>query len=66
MRTVEFIKRFCRSCDDYDDVLGCRAFDGEECDEAWGNPPWRGMGMRSRIDEWHRKRRGEKGACKRP
>lgn len=42
----------CWNCDDFDpDYGGCQRYAGEECDYAWGQPKWRGMTMRQRVDE---------------
>lgn len=51
MRTADFIKEHCMGtfCPDFDFELGCRAFDGEECDEAFCHPEWRGMRMADRV-----------------
>lgn len=62
MRTKEFIDIHCVGtfCPDFDWNYGCRAYDGEECDEAWGHPRWRDKAMRDRIDEFCVARREKK------
>ena len=58
MRTSEFIKNFCSGsfCPDFDYDYGCRAYIGEECDEAFNSGFWRGKSMCERINEFCEKR----------
>ncbi len=58
MRTAEFIKKFCTYgfCHYFDSDYGCRAYLGEECDEAFHSKHWHGKTMRERIDEFCEKR----------
>jgi hypothetical protein len=62
MTTREFIKTNCVGtfCPDYDRDNGCRAYDGEECDEAFTHPLWRGKSMRERVDVFCLTRRAGK------
>ena len=50
MKTADFIRRYCigTACPDFD-YDGCRAYDGEECDEAFNHPGWRGKKMADRV-----------------
>ena len=63
MKAADFIKTYCVNCDDFDDLYGCRAYDGEECDEVYGEPRWRGLKMSERVNMLCAKRR-EKGGKK--
>ena len=58
MRTEDFIKKYCVGtwCPDFEWEHGCRAYEGEECDEAWCAKPWRGKAMRDRVDEYCHKK----------
>lgn len=58
MRTSEFIKKVCVDtfCPYFDSDYGCRAYLGEECDEAFHRRQWHGKTMRERIDEFCAKR----------
>lgn len=51
MKTADFIKEYCVGtwCPDFDHRYGCRAYIGEECDEAYGYPRWRGLKMSDRV-----------------
>ena len=51
MKTDDFIKRYCigTTCPDFDDRYGCRAYDGEECDEAFSQPICHGLKMADRV-----------------
>lgn len=51
MKTDDFINRYCigTTCPDFDDRYGCRAYDGEECDEAFSQPIWHGLKMADRV-----------------
>ena len=62
MRATDFIKRYCVNCEDFDDRYGCRAYDGEECDEVYGQPRWRGLKMSDRVTMLCDKRHKEEGA----
>lgn len=63
MKTADFIKKHCvgECCPDFDDRYGCRAYDGEECDEAFGHPRWRGLKMTDRVTKLCEKRHEEGG-----
>ena len=58
MRTSEFIEKFCAYgfCPYFDYDYGCRAYLGEECDEAFHSRRWHGKTMRERVDEFCEKR----------
>jgi len=64
MRAREFVKRVCVAswCPDFNWDHGCRAYDGEECDEAFCHSLWRGKSMVDRVNEfcWARRDRKEK------
>ena len=66
MKTADFIKRYCigTTCPDFDGRCGCRAYDGEECDEAFTYPIWRGLKMADRVtmlcEDQHKKKGGAK------
>ena len=51
MKTADFINSYCigTTCPDFDYRYGCRAYDGEECDEAFNHPIWRGLKMADRV-----------------
>ena len=51
MKTAYFINSYCigTTCPDFDYRYGCRAYDGEECDEAFNHPIWRGLKMADRV-----------------
>ena len=51
MKTGDFIKRYCirMTCPDFGARYGCRAYDGEECDEAFAHPKWCGLKMANRV-----------------
>ena len=51
MKTDDFIKMYCigTTCPDFDNRYGCRAYDGEECDEAFSQPIWHGLKMADRV-----------------
>jgi len=63
MRTADFIKEHCIGtfCPDFDFERGCGAFDGEECDEAFYHPEWRGIRMADRVTRLCERRSREKG-----
>ena len=52
VKTADFIKMYCigQTCPDFDGRYGCRAYIDEECDEAYGQPRWRGLKMTDRIN----------------
>ena len=62
MKTADFIKTYCigATCQDFDDRYGCRAYDGEECDEAFTHPRWRGLKMADRVSRLCEKRHKER------
>lgn len=66
MRTSEFIKKFCiyTFCPYFNHDYGCRAYIGEECDEAFNSGRWHGKTMCERIDEFCEKRRKNKNIDK--
>lgn len=62
MRTRDFIKWNCKGCfcSNFDSRYGCDAYNGEECDEAFCHPEYRGKSMRERIDEYVEKMNSKK------
>lgn len=52
VKTADFIKEHCvrETCQYFDDRYGCRAYDGEECDEAFVQPIWHGLKMVDRVN----------------
>lgn len=58
MKTDDFIKMYCigTTCPDFDERYGCRAYDGEECDEAFSQPIWHGLKMADRVTMFCEKR----------
>jgi hypothetical protein len=61
VKTADFIKCYCigTACSDFDYRYGCRAYSGEECDEAFAHPIWRGLGMADRVTMLCEKRHKE-------
>ena len=61
MKTADFIKTYCigTTCPDFDARRGCRAYDGEECDEAFCHPLWHGMKMADRVIKLCEKKENE-------
>ena len=64
MKTADFIKKYCIGtwCPYFCGSHGCRAYDGEECDEAFTHPIWRGLKMADRVTMLCEKRHKEGGA----
>lgn len=64
MRTADFIKKHCiwTMCPDFDRD-GCHAYDGEECDAAFGHKRWRGKKMADRVTDYCEKQM-KKGTSK--
>lgn len=63
MKTDDFIKCYCigMACPDFDRRDGCRAYSGEECDEAFAHPLWRGLAMADRVTMLCERRHREGG-----
>ena len=61
MKTADFINSYCigTTCPDFDHRYGCRAYDGEECDEAFNHPIWRGLKMADRVTKLCERRYSE-------
>jgi hypothetical protein len=49
------------ACPDFDHRYGCLAYSGEECDEAFAHPLWRGLAMVDRVTMLCEKRHMEGG-----
>ena len=62
MTTKEFVKKICQGswCPNFNWDFGCRAYDGDECDEAFCHPYWHGKSMIARVNEYCEKRRNIK------
>lgn len=58
MRTKDFVKTYCIGtwCPHFEHKYGCRAYNGEECDEAWGARHWHDKSMTDRINEYCQKK----------
>lgn len=52
MKTPDFIKRYCigTTCPDFDYRYGCRAYGGEECEEAFNHQLWHGLKIVDRVN----------------
>jgi len=52
MRVRDFILKFCKHCDDFDDWHGCECYIDEECDEAHAEKKHNGKTMQRRICDY--------------